>query len=223
MTSSIGWRPSTVRRTPVVAVVLDDLEQRRELLRHAGPGPSPRLVVVALDERASRRGRRRRHRAAGSRRCCRRGRWRRRSGGSASRATRSSAGRRCSSARSTARAARPRARVERLGLAARPREAVEDRAVGGVGRGQPLEEDIARSCRPARAGRGSCTGRPRARAACRRATAARNRSPDARTGTPSRSARIGAWVPFPAPGAPSRTMTVIDRTAHGDQPGVAST
>src|SRR6266446_7543205 len=41
------------------------------------------------------------------------------------------------------------------------------------------------------------------------AAAARRRSPDARIGTPSARPRIGAWVPFPAPGAPRRTTTVI--------------
>src|SRR6185503_15922599 len=42
-------------------------------------------------------------------------------------------------------------------------------------------------------------------------TAARNRSPVAMFGMPSFSARRDAWVPFPAPGAPSRTMTFIAR------------
>src|SRR4029079_6058617 len=37
----------------------------------------------------------------------------------------------------------------------------------------------------------------------------RSRAPDARTGTPRCWARTGAWVPFPAPGAPSSTTTVI--------------
>src|SRR5690349_24537757 len=40
------------------------------------------------------------------------------------------------------------------------------------------------------------------------ATAARSRAPDARIGTPSRAAIAGACVPFPAPGGPSRTMTL---------------
>ncbi len=40
-------------------------------------------------------------------------------------------------------------------------------------------------------------------------TAARNRSPVATCGMPSRSVSRAACVPLPAPGAPSRTITVI--------------
>src|SRR4051812_46051220 len=40
------------------------------------------------------------------------------------------------------------------------------------------------------------------------ATAARRTSPEPRTGRPSRRDRIGACVPFPAPGAPRRTRMV---------------
>ena len=36
--------------------------------------------------------------------------------------------------------------------------------------------------------------------------AARSSSPVARVGTPSAAASSGAWVPFPAPGFPKRTM-----------------
>ena len=57
--------------------------------------------------------------------------------------------------------------VERLCLCARPRKAVEDRAVGrtgcAAGRGRS-----GRSCRPGSADRDSCSGRPRGRAASRR-------------------------------------------------------
>src|SRR5438874_7598625 len=52
--------------------------------------------------------------------------------------------------------------------------------------------------------------RPRAVSA---ATADRSTSPEARTGRPSRSPRIGAWVPLPAPGAPSTTRILIGRRA----------
>ena len=45
-------------------------------------------------------------------------------------------------------------------------------------------------------------------------TAARNRSPVATIGIPSRSARIGACVPFPAPGGPSRMTTFIPPSAR---------
>ena len=48
---------------------------------------------------------------------------------------------------------------------------------------------------------------PRGRAACPACTAARNMSPVARCSRPSRSARIGACVPLPAPGPPSSTST----------------
>src|SRR3954453_19416974 len=48
------------------------------------------------------------------------------------------------------------------------------------------------------------------------ATAARRRLPEARTGIPRRSARIGAWVPLPAPGAPSRKRTVT-RSRSSDE------
>src|SRR6476620_11009581 len=60
-------------------------------------------------------------------------------------------------------------------------------------------------------------------------TAARNRSPVATCGTPRCSARMGAWVPLPAPGPPRRTTTVIagsngpDRTARSpDEPFVVT-
>ena len=64
----------------------------------------------------------------------------------------------------------------------------------------------------ARAGRGSCSGRPRARARVPVGDGgpeqvAGRRGPARRDG----SARTGAWVPFPAPGAPRRTTTVIGR------------
>ena len=66
----------------------------------------------------------------------------------------------------------------------------------------------ARSCRPGRAVPGACSGRPPDRAGCPAATALRSRSPDARIGIPSRRASAGACVPLPAPGAPGRTTTV---------------
>src|SRR6478735_6297462 len=59
--------------------------------------------------------------------------------------------------------------------------------------------------------------RPRA---VRSATAALRRFPDARTGMPRRSARIGAWVPLPAPGAPSRTRTITRSPSSSDEPFV---
>src|SRR3954471_4674820 len=43
------------------------------------------------------------------------------------------------------------------------------------------------------------------------ATAVRRSEPEARIGTPRCSAMTGACVPFPAPGAPRRTTTVIGR------------
>src|SRR5260221_6204579 len=50
-----------------------------------------------------------------------------------------------------------------------------------------------------------------------RLTAARNMSPVARWSSPSRSARMGAWVPLPAPGAPNRATTfmgLLDTSAN---------
>src|SRR6185503_20194229 len=56
------------------------------------------------------------------------------------------------------------------------------------------------------------------------ATSARRRSPDASTGTPRLAASAGAWVPLPAPGAPSRMATVIDvpESALADEPFVVA-
>ena len=66
-------RPSTVRRTPVRAVVVDDVAQGREL--HGEPRPDRLgLVVRRAGSAASRRGRRRRRRAAGWCSRCRRAR-----------------------------------------------------------------------------------------------------------------------------------------------------
>ena len=65
-----------------------------------------------------------------------------------------------------------------------------------------------RSSRRARAGRGSCSARPRGRG-----PSGGDRRPEQVARRQDRhaemSARIGAWVPFPAPGAPRRTTTVM--------------
>src|SRR3990170_8436234 len=52
-------------------------------------------------------------------------------------------------------------------------------------------------------------------------TAVRNRSPVATCGMPSRSERMSAWVPLPAPGAPSRTTTVT-RLGRRPPPGTVA-
>ena len=101
--------------------------------------------------------------------------------------------------------------VERLGLDLRPREAVEDRAGDRIRRLESVEEDahdgVVRN--ELAATHVAVRLAPEGRAISHGLRA--SRSPDARTGTPSRLASAGACVPLPAPGAPSRTMTVIDR------------
>ena len=128
------------------------------------------------------------------------------------------------SARSTRRPALVQRGVERLGLASRPREAVEDRAPAGVRPPEPGEEDAGRSGRPDELRRAACIASTSRPSSLPRATAARSRSPEARTGTPSARARIGAWVPLPAPGAPRQDATVIAPTQPrlADEPFVVA-
>ena len=195
-------------RIAACAVVVDDLEQRRDLLGQ--PRPDGRLGVVgALDELGAVEVAQAGDASAGSRRGCRRGRWRCRSAGWPCGGRGPRAGPRCSRRDRHGGRASAEGVVERLGLDARPREAVEDRAVGARRRPEAVEEHahdrvVGHELAAAHVAVGLA-----ARAASVRATAARNRSPVARTGMPSRAARIGACVPFPAPGAPSRTMTVM--------------
>ena len=192
---------------PGLAVMVDDVVERRDLLGHAVA--NGRLLVVGpLDERPSRRGRRCPRPGAGSRAGCRRGRSRCRSGGSPSgRRGPRAAGRCRSPCRRAGRPPRARRRAPWPGRASGGSRRGSRRAARRAGRGG--RGTRRRSSSRARAGPGSCSARPRGRAAVRAATAARSRSPDASTGTPRCSARIGAWVPFPAPGAPRRTMTVM--------------
>ena len=219
VTASIGCRPSTVVRTPWRAVVLDDLEERRDLLGH--PGPDGRLLVVgALDER----------RAVEVADAVDRGRVR-------DEVVDVAVG------RADPPVGHPPDQVlERdvdvggavdppAGLGQRARRAPRpgpgsagsrrgSRRPTASARLEPVEEDPDDRLVRARAGRGSCTGRPRGRAACRRrprpAAGRPTRGPGRRAGC----ARAGAWVPFPAPGAPRRTMTVIAPTGRRTSSGV---
>ena len=207
-TSSIGWRPSTIRRIAAAAVVVDDLVERR---RSAGrSGPDRVLAVVgALDERRPVEVADARH--AGRVRdevvdvAVRRADPR-----FAIRATRVLGRQVDEIAWSTRRPASASASSSASAWTARPGEAVEDRAAAGVvgwssrSRNTPTIVVVGHELAAVHVPLGLAAER-----ACRAATAARSRSPDARTGMPRCSARIGAWVPLPAPGAPRSTITVI--------------
>ena len=197
-------------------VVVDDVEQRRDLLGTSAPGRSLRCRPRA-GPAANRRGRRRRRRPAGSRPGCRRGRWPRRSGDSpCGRPGRPSARRcrardppGCRAAPAPGRAPQPGRGSAESRRARRRRSRRRPRGARGRCR---------RWCRRARAGRGSCTGRRRGRAACprRRRRAAGRRTP----GPARRGARPGS-----APGSPSRhparrggrgRSLELGRAAHGE-------
>ncbi len=99
--------------------------------------------------------------------------------------------------------------VEGLGLLARAREAVEDGALDGVRLSEPGERRTGWPGRQAPARRAPCSRPRRVPSFVSSRAAARNRSPEAMCGRPVRSARIAAWVPLPAPGAPIMTYRRI--------------
>ena len=99
-------------------------------------------------------------------------------------------------------------RIERLGLGAGAREAVEDGAFGRVGLpeavGDHLDGEGSRGTRAPDSEvaldlLAECRGAP---------DVVSKRSPDATWGMPSRSDRSAACVPLPAPGAPTMTYTL---------------
>ena len=94
----------------------------------------------------------------------------------------------------------------------------------GVGLGEPVEEHaddrrVGHELAAAHVPLGLAAERP-----SRRPTAARSRSPDARMREPRCSARTGAWVPFPAPGAPEerRSRSIGIATSSPDEPFVVA-
>ena len=165
-TSSMGCRPSTEARMPGLAVVVDDVVERRELLGQAGP--NRRLLVVgAAGRAASRRGRRCPRPGAGSRAGCRRGRSRCRCGGSPSGRRRPRAAGRCRSpCRRAGRPPRARRRGPWPGRASAGSRRGSRRAARRAGRGG--RGTRRRSSSRARAGPGSCSARRRGRGPSRR-------------------------------------------------------
>ena len=187
-------------------VVVDDVEQRPGPAASSAPGRSPPRRRRA-GRSASRRCRRCPRPRAGWRRGCRRGRWPCRCAGwpCAGRGPRS--GRRC---RGPRRRGRPASASASSSASAWTRVRGKPSRIaptGGIGRLEPVEEDAHDRVVGDEL---AATHVPVGLASERRAGRDRRRAgghPRPGSGTPSRSARTGAWVPLPAPGAPRSTTS----------------